>query len=1018
MKKYLLLLGLFSVIISGSLFSQTAKVQIIHNSADPAAAVVDIYVNDELAIPDFEFRTATAFLDLPSGVNLKVDIAPGISMSSDDALATYNYVLDADEQYIIVANGLLSSDGFSNFEAFNLYVQPMAQLISKEEGNTDVLVFHGATDAPTVDILESAVLDVTAVDDLMYGEFQGYLELPTYNYVLEVQTMDGITNVKSYDVPLADLGLENQALIAIASGFLAPDSNNDGADFGVYVALPTGGELIPLVESKANVQVIHNSADPDAYMVDIYMNGEILVPDFMFRTATPFVELPAGVDIEIAIAPGTSMSVEDALATYTYKLESGETYAIVANGLLSSEGFSNFEAFDLYVKPMAQMMSMQEDYTDVLVFHGATDAPTVDIFESAVLGVTAVDDLMYGEFQGYLELPTDNYVLEVQTMDGMTTVKSYDVTLADLGLENQALIAVASGFLAPDANNDGADFGVFVVLPTGGELVQLGESKANVQVIHNSADPDAYMVDIYMNGEILVPDFMFRTATPFVELPAGVDIEIAIAPGTSMSVEDALATYTYKLESGETYAIVANGLLSSEGFSNFEAFDLYVKPMAQMMAMEEGNTDVLVFHGATDAPTVDIFESAVLGVTAVDDLMYGEFQGYLELPTDNYVLEVQTMDGMTNVKSYDVPLADLSLDNLALIAVASGFLAPDANNDGADFGVFVALPTGGELVQLSESKANVQVIHNSADPDAYMVDIYMNGEILVPDFMFRTATPFVELPAGVDIEIAIAPGTSMSVEDALATYTYKLESGESYIIVANGLLSAEGFSNFEAFDLYVKPMAQMMSMQEDYTDVLVFHGATDAPTVDVFESSVLEVTAVDDLMYGDFQGYLELPTENYTLEIQDETGTSTVVTYDAPLASLGLYDYALTILASGFLTPEDDNNGAAFGLYVALPAGGSLIPLEVSNPLGIEQFSDIDFSVYPNPATDIIYINGLDMNTDISIEIFNNIGQLVHNIDASNPNPQIDVSDLNSGQYIIAVKYDNQIVQKRLSIVK
>src|SRR5210317_521287 len=211
--------------------------------------------------------------------------------------------------------------------------------------------------------------------------------------------------------------------------------------------------------------------------------------------------------------------------------------------------------------------------------------------------------------------------------------------------------------------------------------------------------------------------------------------------------------------------------------------------------------------------------------------------------------------------------------------------------------------------------ARVQIIHNSADAAAKMVDVYLDGTMIKDNFRFRSATPFLDIPAGVEIEVAIAPSSSTSVGDAIATFNYNLASNETYIIVANGIVSTSGYSPATAFDLHVYAMGREMASQDGNTDVLVFHGATDAPVVDVAETAVPAGTIVNDLAYADFAGYLELGTSDYVLEVQDETGAVTVASYDAPLSTLGLENQALVVVASGFLNPDNNSNGDAFGLY-------------------------------------------------------------------------------------------------------
>ena len=79
------------------------------------------------------------------------------------------------------------------------------------------------------------------------------------------------------------------------------------------------------------------------------------------------------------------------------------------------------------------------------------------------------------------------------------------------------------------------------------EGVTQGSATAKVQVIHNSADITAQSVDIYLNNDLLLDNFNFRTASPFVDVPAGEEITIGVAPSTSMSASQSIVSYSYNL---------------------------------------------------------------------------------------------------------------------------------------------------------------------------------------------------------------------------------------------------------------------------------------------------------------------------------------------------------------------------------------------------------------------------------------------------------------------------------------
>lgn len=707
MKTTLLLIAAFLTAGLLNLNAQTARLQVIHNSADNAATIVDVWVNNELFIDDFRFRTSTPFVDVPAEMPLTIAIQPANSISSDDPLYSVEVKFDADKSYIVVADGIVSPSGYDPAQPFGLYIYDGAREMALTAGTTDVLVHHGATDAPPVDVVETKVGAGTIVNDLPYAEFAGYLSLPAADYRLALKDRDGIATLASFEAPLASLGLENTALSVIASGFLSPGNNSDGPGFGLFVALPSGGELIPLPftpDFPVKVQIIHNSPDLAAEFVDVWANGQLLIDNFQFRTSTPFIEIPALTDIEISIQPANSTTHQNAVYSTMVNFEENRDYIVIASGLLNSSGYSNFEPFGLSVYPMARTGSAAGNTTDVLVYHGATDVPVVDVVETRAGAGTIVNNLPYGGFAGYLELPTADYRLDLRDISGTYTLASYEAPLSTLGLGGQALSVLASGFFNPAANNNGPAFGLYVALADGGNLIPLPAAsvpRARVQVIHNAADPDAALVDVWFNEYLLLDNFTFRTATPFIDAPANAPFTLSVQPANSSSFENPLWSAQYRLEDGKTYIMVASGMLSGTGFSPAEPFEIYIYDQGRESALSAENTDILIFHGATDAPVVDVVETGAGAGTVADNLGYGEFYGYIEVPTSSYIFEVRDETGSATVAAYDAPLADLGLFGESITVLASGFLNPEANNRGAGFGLYVALASGGDLVALS-----------------------------------------------------------------------------------------------------------------------------------------------------------------------------------------------------------------------------------------------------------------------------------------------------------------------------
>ena len=119
---------------------------------------------------------------------------------------------------------------------FDIAIIDGAQEFGSMSTNVDFAIYHGATDAPAVDIIARNV--ITLADDLAYGESTMYISVPAIEYILDITPANDNTNVLvSYDANLNPI--QGSAGVAFASGFLNPPTMDDPA-FGIFLALADG----------------------------------------------------------------------------------------------------------------------------------------------------------------------------------------------------------------------------------------------------------------------------------------------------------------------------------------------------------------------------------------------------------------------------------------------------------------------------------------------------------------------------------------------------------------------------------------------------------------------------------------------------------------------------------------------------------------------------------------------------------------------------------------------------------
>jgi len=540
---------------------------------------------------------------------------------------------------------------------------------------------------------------------------------------------------------------------------------------------------------------------------------------------------------------------------------------------------------------------------------------------------------------------------------------------------------------------------------------------AQVQAIHNSPDPAASTVDIWVStmfgSSKLYDDFSFRTAKAFESVPAGVPVTLSVAPANSTSVADTIPGLSIRatLTNNERYVLMAVGNVGATFAPNPNGLSTFFQflPLAgiRATASNPANVDVLVVHAVTDAPGVDIYAKGI-PTPVISDLKYLESSTYLELPAATYFLDVTAAGTTQSVAFKKAPLSGLA--GSAIVVFASGYLDPAINGGGPAFGLFAALPNG-TVIELTNPTASLQVVHNAADPAAAEVDVYLNDARILEKFAFRKATPFVTVPAERGFTVGIAGGGSSAVSDTLVSFDFELNDGENYIVFANGVLNPASFaSNPESlstgFGLKVLTPARKEADDNNLVDLALFHGATDAPEVGVFANE----NKVSSISYGSFDGYLSVAPGSYTIRITPANADSvTVAQYTADVTAAA--GKSLTIFASGFLTPANNQNGAAFGLYVVDAAGNvSALPTSFAS---VKPLTVNNLALYPNPSSDKINFSGVSV-TSGSYRIMNLMGQEMR---AGKWNGEgISVDFLSKGVYILLFENENVVKTARFVV--
>ncbi|MGD9892311.1 MAG: DUF4397 domain-containing protein [Dehalococcoidia bacterium] len=203
---------------SGVEAQATARVRVVHMSPD--APAVDVLVDDQRAISNLVFKSATDYASIPAGQH-NVKVTP--VGQNQTAVIEADLPLQAGQDLTVVATGRLAEIAALPLEDDNSAPSP---------GNAKVRFVHASPDAPAVDIAIAG--GQVLFPNVSFRNASDYTQVPAGTYNLEVRPAG--TQDVALSVPNVALQA-GQNVTVFAAGLLG-----DNTLSAVPVMYPTAGQ--------------------------------------------------------------------------------------------------------------------------------------------------------------------------------------------------------------------------------------------------------------------------------------------------------------------------------------------------------------------------------------------------------------------------------------------------------------------------------------------------------------------------------------------------------------------------------------------------------------------------------------------------------------------------------------------------------------------------------------------------------------------------------------------------------
>lgn len=316
--------------------------------------------------------------------------------------------------------------------------------------------------------------------------------------------------------------------------------------------------------------------------------------------------------------------------------------------------------------------------------------------------------------------------------------------------------------------------------------------------------------------------------------------------------------------------------------------------------------------------------------------------------------------------------------------------------------------------------ALVKFVHNSADRELHRVDIFLNGRIFTHDLFFNTSTEWIEVPAGLDLNMELITQNSQTRSDAIEQKVTRFEPGSEMMAIMSGMSQYQGDA---AFSLFTRESDEQ-EVHDENLRLIIFNGVPDVPGIGLFgyyPDDLPPLHILDRLPYGQFTEVLVEDIRDLELDVIH--GRDLLDSFRFNIRNMGGQTLLLTV--TGFASPQHDepgifvltNSGSASGVELQKVTNEDHLARHIPEQFELRQNYPNPF----NPTTNILF--RLPGDEHVRIVIYDILGRPVQTLlnepfRAGIHTVTFNGSSLSSGLYFFRVQAGDESLTKKMMLIK